>query len=49
MDDDSLIFGSDAAGGTPGSILAHPPLQEDSPSGQEGSSVLGDGQTAEGM
>ena len=48
MDDDSLNFGSDAAGGTPGSILAQPPLQGDSPSGQEDSG-LGEGQTAEGM
>lgn len=27
MDDDSVNFGSDAAGATPGSILAHPPLE----------------------
>ena len=42
MDDDSLNFGSDAAGATPGSnsILAQPPLQREtaSPSGREGSS-----------
>jgi len=46
MDDDSLNFGSDAAGATPGSnsILAQPPLQgEDSPSAQEA------GQAGEGM
>jgi SWI/SNF related-matrix-associated actin-dependent regulator of chromatin subfamily C len=39
MDDDSMTFGSDAAGATPGSssILAQPPLTaEDSPSGQDG-------------
>jgi SWI/SNF related-matrix-associated actin-dependent regulator of chromatin subfamily C len=40
MDDDSVNFGSDAAGATPGSnsILAQPPLQGEnaSPSGQEG-------------
>ncbi|EHL02942.1 putative SWI/SNF complex subunit SMARCC2 [Glarea lozoyensis 74030] len=45
MDDDSLNFGSDAAGATPGSnpILAQPPLQRDSasPSGREGSSGQG--------
>jgi hypothetical protein len=39
MDDDSVNFGSDAAGATPGSnsILAQPPLQGEnaSPSGQE--------------
>jgi SWI/SNF related-matrix-associated actin-dependent regulator of chromatin subfamily C len=39
MDDDSLTFGSDAAGATPGSnsILAQPPLQgeDGSPSAQE--------------
>jgi SWI/SNF related-matrix-associated actin-dependent regulator of chromatin subfamily C len=45
MDDDSLTFGSDAAGATPGSnsILAQPPLQGESPA-QEGS-----GEVAEGM
>lgn len=32
MDDDSVTFGSDTAGATPGSILAQPPLQgEDTP------------------
>jgi len=32
MDDDSVNFGSDTAGATPGSILAQPPLQgEDTP------------------
>jgi SWI/SNF related-matrix-associated actin-dependent regulator of chromatin subfamily C len=45
MDDDSLNFGSDAAGATPGSnsILAQPPLQGDtaSPSVGEGSSGQG--------
>ncbi|KAG9238866.1 SWIRM domain-containing protein [Amylocarpus encephaloides] len=45
MDDDSLNFGSDAAGATPGSnsILAQPPLPEDSasPSVQDGSSGQG--------
>jgi SWI/SNF related-matrix-associated actin-dependent regulator of chromatin subfamily C len=48
MEDDSLNFGSDAAGGTPdaNSILAQPPLQGESPSGQEGQ---GEGQGAEGM
>jgi SWI/SNF related-matrix-associated actin-dependent regulator of chromatin subfamily C len=48
MDDDSLNFGSDAAGATPGSnsILAQPPLQgeDDSPSAQEGISAQGEGQ-----
>jgi len=42
MDDDSLNFGSDAAGATPGSnsILAQPPLHEEtSPSGLDGDSV----------
>jgi SWI/SNF related-matrix-associated actin-dependent regulator of chromatin subfamily C len=46
MDDDSLNFGSDAAGVTPGSnsILAQPPLQgEDSPLTQEGTSAQGAG------
>jgi SWI/SNF related-matrix-associated actin-dependent regulator of chromatin subfamily C len=42
MDDDSLNFGSDAAGATPGSnsILAQPPLQgeDGSPLTQEGAS-----------
>jgi hypothetical protein len=45
MDDDSLNFGSDAAGATPGSnsILAQPPLQRDtaSPTVREGSSGQG--------
>lgn len=27
MDDDSLNYGSDGAGATPGSILGHPPLE----------------------
>ena len=46
MEEDSLNFGSDAAGGTPdaNSILAQPPLQGDSPSGQEGQ---GEGQDTE--
>jgi len=47
MDDDSLNFGSDAAGATPGSnsILAQPPLQgeDGSPSAQEA------GEAGEGM
>jgi hypothetical protein len=41
MDDDSLNFGSDAAGATPGSILAQPPLQGEGTPG-EGSSGHGD-------
>lgn len=48
MEDDSMNFGSDAAGATPGSnsILAQPPLaQETSPPGQQEA----EGQTAEGM
>jgi SWI/SNF related-matrix-associated actin-dependent regulator of chromatin subfamily C len=48
MDDDSLNFGSDAAGATPGSnsILAQPPLQGDdgSPLTQEGTSAQGSGE-----
>ena len=46
MEEDSLNFGSDAAGGTPdaNSILAQPPLQGESP--QEGQ---GEGPAAEGM
>jgi SWI/SNF related-matrix-associated actin-dependent regulator of chromatin subfamily C len=46
MEEDSLNFGSDAAGGTPdaNSILAQPPLQGDSPSEQEGQ---GEGQATE--
>lgn len=50
MDDDSMNFGSDAAGATPGSnsILAQPPLQEEaSPSGQEG--AHGGAQAVESM
>jgi len=41
MDDDSLNFGSDAAGATPGSnsILAQPPLPEETSSGLEGASA----------
>jgi SWI/SNF related-matrix-associated actin-dependent regulator of chromatin subfamily C len=48
MEEDSLNFGSDAAGGTPdaNSILAQPPLQGESPSGQDGQ---GEGQAAESM
>jgi hypothetical protein len=48
MDSDSLNFGSEAAGGTPDadSILAQPPLQEESPSKEETS---GEGQAAESM
>ncbi|TVY21698.1 SWI/SNF and RSC complexes subunit ssr2 [Lachnellula arida] len=40
MDDESLNFGSDAAGATPGSnsILAQPPLPAETGSGEEGSS-----------
>jgi len=40
MDDDSLNFGSDAAGATPGSnsILAQPPLPEETSSGLDGAS-----------
>jgi hypothetical protein len=38
MDNDSMNFGSETAGGTPDadSILAQPPLQGESPSGQDG-------------
>ncbi|KAG0649266.1 SWI SNF and RSC complexes subunit ssr2 [Hyphodiscus hymeniophilus] len=41
MDDDSMNFGGDAAGGTPDadSILAQPPLQEESPSKEESSGL----------
>lgn len=48
MEDESLNFGSDGAGATPGSnsILAQPPLEEESPT-QEGSGE-GDGATVEG-
>ena len=37
MDDEPLNFGADAAGGTPDadSILAQPPLQEESPGKEE--------------
>ena len=44
MEDDSLNFGSDAAGATPGSnsILAQPPLQGESPPA-EGSGEGADG------
>jgi SWI/SNF related-matrix-associated actin-dependent regulator of chromatin subfamily C len=47
MDDDSMNFGSDGAGATPGSnsILAQPPLQgESTPSGPQSSSGQGEGQ-----
>ena len=48
MDDDSVTFGSPAAGATPGSnsILAQPPLQaEASPA----ASVLGGDEASEGI
>jgi SWI/SNF related-matrix-associated actin-dependent regulator of chromatin subfamily C len=51
MEEDSMNFGSDAAGATPGSnsILAQPPLpDESSPSGQQSGSNQGEIQTAEG-
>jgi SWI/SNF related-matrix-associated actin-dependent regulator of chromatin subfamily C len=50
MEEDSMNFGSDAAGATPGSnsILAQPPLPEEA-SPQQGESNQGEGQTAEGM
>ena len=50
MDDESLNFGSDAAGATPGSnsILAQPPLQPEPVVGEEGSSAQG-GQATECM
>jgi len=50
MDDESLNFGSDAAGATPGSnsILAQPPLPAETASGEEGTSAQG-GQIPEGM
>jgi SWI/SNF related-matrix-associated actin-dependent regulator of chromatin subfamily C len=47
MDDDSMNFGSDGAGATPGStsILTQPPLHgESTPSGPQSSSGLGEGQ-----
>ena len=49
MDDDSLNFGSDTAGATPGSnsILAQPPLQGESPSAQE-ESGQGEGHSGDG-
>lgn len=49
MDNDLLNFGSEAAGGTPDadSILAQPPLQGESPLGQEESSSVGGGQATE--
>lgn len=51
MEDDSINFGSDTAGATPGSnsILAQPPLPEEESPGQQGDSNQGEGQTAEGM
>jgi SWI/SNF related-matrix-associated actin-dependent regulator of chromatin subfamily C len=51
MEDDSINFGSDTAGATPGSnsILAQPPLPEEASPGQQGDSNEGEGQTAEGM
>jgi SWI/SNF related-matrix-associated actin-dependent regulator of chromatin subfamily C len=42
MDDDSVNFGSDAAGATPGSILAQPPLQGEGTPGQDGGSGQGE-------
>jgi SWI/SNF related-matrix-associated actin-dependent regulator of chromatin subfamily C len=50
MEEDSMNFGSDAAGATPGSnsILAQPPLPEEA-SPQQAESNQGEGQTAEGM
>lgn len=50
MEDDSMNFGSDTAGATPGSnsILAQPPLPEES-SSQQGDSNQGEGHTGEGM
>jgi SWI/SNF related-matrix-associated actin-dependent regulator of chromatin subfamily C len=45
MDDDSLTFGSDAAGATPGSysILAQPPLQGEGTPQETGQGEAGDG------
>jgi SWI/SNF related-matrix-associated actin-dependent regulator of chromatin subfamily C len=49
MDDDSLNFGSDAAGATPGSnsILAQPPLQGEDASPEAGSSAQGEAQSGD--